>query len=133
MSQGIALALGLADRPPDATTSLLAILAAYWPGFHIDLPDEQNTRICLFATVSEENTSAHHATLVEVSRLFSLLADTPTASATEATQILRELWPLRMYLADRGDSLVPALEMCHLDDLVAEAARDPWRSPGAST
>ncbi len=133
MNEGIALAFWFTERAPDAAKTILAILADYWPGFLIDLPNEQHTRICFLSMVSEKITSEYRDTMDEVARLFTLLTAESAASGTASTQSLRKLWTLRMYLADRGDSLVPALALCQLDDLVAEAARDPWRSPGAST
>jgi hypothetical protein len=38
-----------------------------------------------------------------------------------------------MYMPDRGDGLVPLLGQLDLDDLVAEAARDPWRRASEKT
>ncbi len=133
MYGGIGLVFRLADKSPDVAATMLCILADYWPGFRIHLPNEQHTRICFLPIVTERKTSAYRDRLDEVARLFSLLTDEYAASGTDSTQRLRKLWTLRMYLPDRGDSIIPMLEQCQLDDLVAEAARDPWRSPGAST
>ena len=120
----------LVGTAPPAATVLLAVLTEYWPGFIVPIQDRP---IPLCALAQGECADPRRETLAKAYALITRLEDGSVSTIAEATAILQELWPLRMYLPDRGDSLVPALALCKLDDLVAEAARDPWRSPGAST
>jgi len=131
----IGSAAGLAEKSSPAAAALFDILNDYWPGFLIAFSDGSHVPLCLLPWPQrragthqdrEALTKAHGF----ASRLFS---GTITIPPAEAAPLLRELWLLRMYLPDRGDALVPHLAASELQDLVAEAARDPWRSPGAST
>lgn len=122
------IAANLVSAAPPAGTMLIDILVGYWPGYLLPTKDGRQSPLC--AELQEERDLE---TLAKAYELMGLLLDGSLTRLAEATTVLRQLWPLRMYLPDRGDGLVPLLSAYQLDDLVAEAARDPWRSPGAST
>ena len=115
---------------PPAAMMLVDILVEYWPGYLLPAHEGRLTPLC--AVVQGERASRDLKTLAKAYDLIGGLQDGSISTIADATPVLRELWPLRMYLPDRGDGLVPLLSAYQLVDLVAEAARDPWRSPGAS-
>ncbi|MEN9666683.1 MAG: hypothetical protein RLZZ326_3046 [Planctomycetota bacterium] len=129
MGQALATAGSLLQRCPEGGARLLTVLTSYWPGYVLNLAEDQRAPLCIvLADGLSDSAAQHHRELL--AKAYSLLkpfTNGDVQTITAAVPLLRELWPLRMYLSDRGDGLVPMLGKCGLDDLVAEAAWDPWR------
>ncbi|MFM7520060.1 MAG: hypothetical protein ACKO9B_06275, partial [Planctomycetota bacterium] len=127
MNQALGMAIQLMDIAPPAGSAIGSILVDYWPGFIVTLANDQQAPICLLLQ-SQSGDEKYRESLSKAYKLRQRLIGESVSSFADAVPILRELWPLRMYLHDRGDSLVPVLAHCQLHDLVAEALRDPWRT-----
>jgi hypothetical protein len=129
MQAMVNIAFSLLDEHPTVATSLHQIFNRYWPGCLRNLPNQQSAPLCL--VVSEQfSEDQQQADKTNLQRCYELANDIQTGkydSTATLTQAVAELWPLRMYLPDRGDSLVPLLQQLQMEKQLQEAKSDPWR------
>ena len=115
------------------TAAPFMAVARYWPGYVVNTA-KGNAVLCrLMAEIDQAASDLHLSRLARIYEIYNAFARNQFASIEAAQVAMRELWQLRMYLPDRGDGLVPLLGQLGLDDLVAEASRDPWRRASEKT
>lgn len=116
----------------EITRRLASTIINYWPGYHSksvqpDLP------ICLSYAemLSEQDRELHRVRFTRKSELAGQLRQVLLGATSmdweEVVVLVAELWDLRMYLADRGDALVPVLEQFQMEEKLHQASTDPWR------
>jgi len=108
---------------------LLQILNSYWPGFQLTLPDQQTVPLCLAVgdLFSEKRQKTDKKNLKRCNGLMNSIQSAQFKSEPALTKAVAKLWPLRMYLPDRGDSLLPLLQQLQMTKKLEEAYSDPWR------
>lgn len=117
------------DEHVRAAHTQFQILSGYWPGFLCTLSGQNRVPLCLaIADILSENEREFDKMNIERCRgLMKTLLSQEWVNETDFIETLSELWPLRMYMFDRGDNLVPLLQQLKMEKELEEAYADPWR------
>jgi hypothetical protein len=131
--QTLGMTIQLFNTNKPVTAAPFMAVARYWPGYVMNTANGNVVLCQLMAVIDKAACDLHLSRLARTYEIYNAFARNQYSSIEAAQAAMRELWPLRMYMPDRGDGLVPLLGQLDLDDLVAEAARDPWRRASEKT
>lgn len=116
----------------EITRRLASTIVNYWPGYHCKSVQPDLPIFLAYAELlSEQDRELHRVRFTRKSELAGQLRQVLLGATSmdweEVVVLVAELWDLRLYLADRGDALIPVLEQFKMEEQLHQASTDPWR------